>query len=71
MYCNRWFFHLYTTLIPCDYYMHISVKSKWCIYFATCQDIFDFSDQLVRHDKSSVHVQGSYGLYESSVLQAK
>ena len=61
--------HLYTTCTICDYWRHICAKSNWCIYFDKCQNFFDFSDYIVRHDNSSVHVQGSYGPYKCSKLQ--
>ena len=47
------------------------MKSNWCTYFATVQYCCDFSDQSVRHNDSSVHVQGSCGPYESSTLQTE
>jgi len=37
----------------------INLKCYTCTYFATCQLLLDFSDQIVRHDNSSRHVQGS------------
>jgi len=49
--------HLYTTCTICDYWRHISTKCNCCIYFVRCQNFFDFSDNIVSHDSSSVHVQ--------------
>jgi len=47
------------------------MKSNWCTYFVMCQHLFDLSDQSVRHDILSVHVQVSYGTYDSSGLQTE
>jgi len=67
-----WFVgHLYTTCRICDYWRHISAKRDWCIDLVTWQNFFDFSDYIVRHDNSSVHVQGSYRPYECSRLQTE
>ena len=40
-----------------------------CTNFATCQLLLDFSEQIVRHDDLSVHVQGSKA--PSGVLESK
>ena len=45
------------------------MKSNLRSYFATCQLCLDFSDQIVRHDNSSVHVQGSCAPFERGQLQ--
>ena len=45
------------------------VKSKLITNFATCQRFLDFSDQIVRHDNLSVHVQGLNAPCESSRIQ--
>jgi len=63
--------HLYTNCTICHYWLHISAKSNWWTYFATCRHCFNFSDQIVRHDNSSVHVQGSHVPHESSRLQTE
>ena len=63
--------HLYITFTMCDYWRHISAKRDWCIYFDTCQNFLDFSDYIVKHDNSSVHVQGSYGQYKFSIRQTE
>jgi len=47
------------------------VKSKLFTNFATCQLLLDFSDQIVRHDNSSVHVQGSNAPCESFKIQIR
>jgi len=39
--------------------------------FDTWKNFFDFSDYIVRHGNSSVHVQGLYRPYERSRLQTK
>jgi len=41
-----------------DFWRLIARKSKLFSNFATCQLCHDFSDQIVRHDNPSVHVQG-------------
>ena len=33
------------------------MKRNLCTYFALCQLVLDFSDQIVRHNDSLVHVQ--------------
>jgi len=40
------------------FWRHISVKSNMCTDCATRQLFLDFSDQIVRNENSSVHVQG-------------
>ena len=45
------------------------VKSNLFTNFAPGQLFLDFSNQIVRCDKSSVHVQGSNALYDSSRIQ--
>jgi len=45
------------------------MKSKLFTNFATCQNFLDFSEQIVRHDNSAVHVQGSNPPCESSSMQ--
>jgi len=37
--------------------------------FAVCELFLDFSDQILRHDNSCVHVQGSNASYENSTIQ--
>jgi len=44
-------------------------KGNSCTYCATCQVFRDFSDQNVRPDNSSMHVEGSYGACECSKPQ--
>jgi hypothetical protein len=61
--------HLYTTCTICDYWRRITAKCNCRSYCVTCQNFFNFSDNNVRHDSSSVHVQGSYGPYEHCNLQ--
>ena len=39
-----------------------------CPNFPTCQILLDFSDHIVRHDNSSVHVQGSNAPSEDSKI---
>ena len=51
------------------YLRHISVKSNMCNNFATCQHLLVFSNQIVRHDNSSVHVQGQ--THHVKVLESK
>jgi len=45
------------------------MKSNLFTNFALCQLFLDFSDQIVRHDTLSVHVQGSNAPYGSSKIQ--
>jgi len=40
-----------------------------CIYFSMCQLSLDFSDQILGHNNSSLHVQGLYVWCDSSRLQ--
>jgi hypothetical protein len=47
----------------------IAVKSKVFTNFATCQLFLGFSDQNVRDDNLSVHVQGSNAPCECSKIQ--
>jgi len=44
-------------------HLAISGKCNSCTTFTTCQLLLDFSDQIVRHDNLSVHVQGSNAPY--------
>jgi len=52
-----------------DYWQWISSKSNMCTYFAKCHLLLDVSDQIVRHDNLSMHVQGSDGLRHYARLQ--
>ena len=45
------------------------MKSKLFTNFAACQLFLDFSDNVVRHDHASVHVQGSNAPCEGSRIQ--
>jgi len=45
------------------------LKCYTCTYFAMCQLLLDFIDQIVRHDSSSMHVQGSDKPCQCSRLQ--
>ena len=45
------------------------MKRKLFVNFATCQLLPDFSDPIVRHDNSAVHVQGSNAPCENSRIQ--
>jgi len=47
-----------------------NLKCNTCTYFATCQLLLDFSDQIVTHDNSSMHVQGKF-FQPASVLVGK
>jgi len=47
----------------------INLRRNTSIYFATCQLLIDFGGQIMRHDNSSMHVQGSDRPCQCSRLQ--
>jgi len=55
----------------CHVWQCMSLKSTLYIYFTTCWFVHGFSDQIVRHDNSSVHMSESYRQCQCSRLQIK